>query len=121
MCYNFFSNLLIDKTVVIYCLFIIYLIIIINHKFKYCYYFKIEINLSGLTPNHKHGFHVHEAGDLSDHCKSACAHFNPYNKTHGCPGKEDRHIGDLGNLIADENGNAIYSTNDDMIKLKIKW
>jgi Cu-Zn family superoxide dismutase len=78
---------------------------------------KIEINLSGLTPNHKHGFHVHEAGDLSEKCKSACAHFNPYNKNHGCPGKEDRHVGDLGNIKTDKDGKANYSMEDDIIKL----
>ena len=78
---------------------------------------KIEINLSGLTPNHKHGFHVHEAGDLSEKCKSACAHFNPYNKTHGCPGKKNRHVGDLGNIKSDKNGNANYYFYDNIIKL----
>lgn len=78
---------------------------------------KININLSGLTPNHKHGFHIHEAGDLSEKCKSACAHFNPYNKNHGCPDKEERHVGDLGNIQTDENGNANYSFYDDVIKL----
>ena len=79
---------------------------------------RIDINLSGLTPNHNHGFHVHEAGDLSEKCKSACAHFNPYNKTHGCPNSEkERHVGDLGNIQTDDCGNANYSFYDDVIKL----
>ena len=78
---------------------------------------KIEINLTGLTPNHKHGFHVHESGDLTQKCKSMCAHFNPHNKNHGCPGKEDRHAGDLGNLVSDENGNANYIMYDNVIRL----
>jgi len=78
---------------------------------------KIEIKLSGLTPNHKHGFHIHEAGDLTDKCESACAHFNPYKKKHGCPGKEDRHVGDLGNLETDNNGNVNIIMFDDIIKL----
>jgi len=82
-----------------------------------CNQIKIDINLSGLIPNHQHGFHVHEAGDLSEKCKSACAHFNPYNKTHGCPGKKDRHVGDLGNIQSDQYGNANYSFYDDVIKL----
>ena len=34
---------------------------------------KIELNLSGLKPNSFHGFHVHEAGDLTDKCTSMCA------------------------------------------------
>jgi Cu-Zn family superoxide dismutase len=29
---------------------------------------KIELNIAGLSPNSLHGFHVHEAGDLSDKC-----------------------------------------------------
>ena len=33
--------------------------------------------VSGLGTK-KHGFHVHEFGDLSDGCKSCGGHFNPY-------------------------------------------
>jgi Cu-Zn family superoxide dismutase len=39
---------------------------------------KIDVCISGLNPNSLHGFHIHEAGDLSDKCTSMCAHFNPY-------------------------------------------
>ena len=28
----------------------------------------IDLNISGLKPNSNHGFHVHEAGDLTDKC-----------------------------------------------------
>ena len=37
----------------------------------------VTVQLSGLKINGLHGFHVHEAGDLSDGCESMCAHFNP--------------------------------------------
>jgi Cu-Zn family superoxide dismutase len=80
---------------------------------------KIDVHLSGLKKNALHGFHVHEYGDMSS-CESMCMHFNPYNKTHGCPGMKNRHVGDLGNLISDKNGNAEYSFYDDIIKLKGK-
>jgi len=77
----------------------------------------VDINIKGLKPNSLHGFHVHEAGDLSDGCTSACKHFNPLNKLHGCPGMEERHVGDLGNLKTDSNGVAKYTRTDDVIKL----
>jgi Cu-Zn family superoxide dismutase len=79
---------------------------------------KIDIQVKGLRPNSLHGFHVHEAGDLSDGCTSACKHFNPYYTLHGCPGMIERHVGDLGNLKTDENGIASYSMIDDVIQLR---
>jgi Cu-Zn family superoxide dismutase len=78
----------------------------------------IQVNLSGLKKNFKHGFHVHESGDLTNKCESLCAHFNPYKKNHGCPGKTERHVGDLGNLQTDHYGNANYQFEDDFIKLR---
>ena len=79
---------------------------------------RIDLHLSGLKPNSLHGFHVHEAGDLSDKCTSMCAHFNPYNKTHGCPGTNERHVGDLGNIKTNSKGEAKYSFYDNVIKLR---
>jgi len=60
---------------------------------------KIKYNIKGLTDG-KHGFHIHEYGDLSEGCKSGCSHFNPDNKTHGGLNCKERHAGDLGNIIS---------------------
>lgn len=83
-------------------------------------YILIDVKLKGLSKNGLHGFHVHEAGDLTDKCESMCAHFNPYNKDHGGPGSKERHVGDLGNLKTDKNGNVNMKFKDNMIKLKGK-
>ena len=79
---------------------------------------KIDLDISGLTPNSLHGFHVHEAGDLTDKCTSMCAHFNPYGNTHGCPGMSNRHVGDLGNIKTNDKGEAKYTFYDNVIKLR---
>jgi len=79
---------------------------------------KIELNISGLIPNSLHGFHVHEAGDLTDKCTSMCSHFNPYGNTHGCPGMSKRHVGDLGNIKTNNKGEAKYTFYDNVIKLR---
>ena len=78
----------------------------------------IDIHINGLKKNGLHGFHVHECGDMSKQCESMCAHFNPYGESHGGPDSTHRHVGDLGNLETDSNGNAIYRTKDNIIKLR---
>lgn len=78
----------------------------------------LRIQLTGLKRNALHGIHVHEAGDLSDECESMCAHFNPYHTEHGGPGMKTRHVGDLGNISTDVNGQCNMVIQDDRIKLK---
>ena len=79
---------------------------------------RIDLNLSGLPPNSSHGFHVHEAGDLTDKCTSMCSHFNPYHQTHGGPDMKRRHVGDLGNITTNSKGEAKYTFYDHVIKLR---
>jgi Cu-Zn family superoxide dismutase len=79
---------------------------------------RIDVGIRGLKPNSLHGFHVHEAGDLTDKCTSMCAHFNPYGKTHGCPGMKERHVGDLGNLKTNSKGESVTTFYDNLITLR---
>jgi Cu-Zn family superoxide dismutase len=68
---------------------------------------KFVADIDGLAPNTKHGFHIHDKGDLSDpDLKSAGGHFNPTKEKHGGPMSEHHHAGDLGNLEADASGHA---------------
>jgi superoxide dismutase, Cu-Zn family len=78
---------------------------------------KIEVNLKGLTPG-LHGFHIHETGNLLDKCSSCKAHFNPYNKNHGGPNSKERHVGDLGNIVANSKGVVNQVLYDSLIKLR---
>tara|TARA_B100000575_G_C23142764_1_gene665575 strand:- start:5812 stop:6375 length:564 start_codon:yes stop_codon:yes gene_type:complete len=77
----------------------------------------LNLKLKGLTPG-KHGFHIHEAGNLLDGCGSCKSHFNPYNTNHGGPNSKVRHVGDLGNVVANSKGEANYQMSDKMIKLR---
>lgn len=77
----------------------------------------VVAELEGLTPG-KHGFHVHQYGDCSSlDASSAGGHFNPAEEQHGAPDDEMRHVGDLGNLEADQNGKATYERVDSAISL----
>ena len=79
---------------------------------------RIKADITGLSPG-PHGIHIHQFGD----CRSANGsltggHFNPDQQTHGEPGAENRHAGDLGNIVADQNGNASFDLVNPMISLQ---
>ena len=65
---------------------------------------RIIAEVSNLTPG-PHGFHIHEYGDCrSADGSSAGSHFNPGKTAHGAHDADPRHVGDLGNIVADESG-----------------
>lgn len=49
--------------------------------------------------------HFHETGDCSaQDATSAKGHYNPTQKPHALPGSSARHLGDMGNITVDKNG-----------------
>lgn len=81
---------------------------------------KVVADFDGLSPG-QHGFHVHEHGSCGgEEASEAGAHFNPTNQPHGAPDKSVRHVGDLGNLFAGEDGHAHYERVDRQIALEGK-
>ena len=77
----------------------------------------VVANLTGLTPG-KHGFHIHEFGDVSSvDGSSAGGHFNPTAMPHSMPMSDKRHAGDMGNIDADEKGSAHLDYIDPVMKL----
>lgn len=79
---------------------------------------RVVADVEGLTPG-EHGFHIHQYGDCSaPDGTSAGGHYNPEDKPHGAPGDTERHVGDLGNIQADENGKAHLEMTDRVISLR---
>lgn len=79
---------------------------------------RVSANLSGLTGT-SHGFHIHQYGDCTaNDGTSAGGHFNPNGNEHAGPDAMNRHMGDMGNISANESGNATLEYIDATISLE---
>lgn len=77
----------------------------------------VVADIEGLTPG-KHGFHIHEFGDCSkSDGTTAGGHLNPENMEHGSQTDSVRHVGDLGNIVANAEGQAHLDQTDTMISM----
>ena len=74
--------------------------------------------VEGLSPG-THAIHVHETADFSNDCSSAGGHFNPTDGVVASEAEdiEDREVGDLGTIEADEDGVAIIEIEDPLAML----
>jgi len=78
----------------------------------------VDATIRGLEPDTRHGFHIHRFGDCTaEDATSAGGHLSPDDMPHGAPNEAGRHMGDMGNLVAGENGIAELSYTDNVIDL----
>ncbi|RAP32839.1 superoxide dismutase family protein [Candidatus Marinamargulisbacteria bacterium SCGC AG-439-L15] len=79
---------------------------------------KVTGRFTGLTPNQKHGIHIHQYGDISSpDGKSAGGHYNPKGHPHGHPPTLKRHAGSFGNIQADKKGRGSIDLFDKTISI----
>ena len=80
---------------------------------------RVVASVMGLEEG-EHGFHIHETGDCSaPDASSAGGHYAPDDSPHGAPtdAQDQRHLGDLGNITAEANGQASYERVDEYLTL----
>jgi Cu-Zn family superoxide dismutase len=80
---------------------------------------RVTGKITNLAPG-KHGFHVHQYGDLTDRAKgeSVGGHWDPQHMPHGAPDTKERHVGDLGNVDANAEGVATVDEYDRLLRLR---
>ena len=79
----------------------------------------VSAHITGLKPQKKYGFHIHQYGDCREGGKKAGTHLNPYHAEHGSHDSKNRHMGDLGNLESDAKGTATYEQKVDVYMYKL--
>lgn len=79
------------------------------------------IIIKGLKKNSTHGIHIHENGVCrAPDYKSAGSHFSPEEMKHGDPEHKKHHLGDLGNITADNKGVATKDILIDSPQFKVE-
>lgn len=62
-----------------------------------------------------HAFHLHVNPITDEYCSTAGDHYNPFNKPHGPPSSDERHVGDIGNICADDQGKGVLELTDRLV------
>jgi Cu-Zn family superoxide dismutase len=71
---------------------------------------RVDARFDGLEPKSIHGFHLHDVAECDDATVDA-AHFDgpleaEHPRRHGDPNEWESHLGDFGNVVADDDGHA---------------
>ena len=77
----------------------------------------IHVFIENIAPGN-HGFHIHQSGDVSEGSKSLCAHYNPLEKDNGDLNDSEAHMGDLGNICANDIGEAEAEFEAEYVRLR---
>jgi len=78
---------------------------------------EFKVRVQGLPKNSYHGFHIHQFGTIGASCTQSGGHYNPFTENHGAPYAGTRHVGDLGNILSDDNGIVTKVFSDTKAKL----
>ena len=80
---------------------------------------RVTAEIAGLSEGNK-GFHIHQYGDCTAaNGTSAGGHFNPDEMDHAGPTDAMRHMGDMGNIVADYDGMATIDYVDATININM--
>ena len=74
---------------------------------------EISGSATGLTANQKHGLQIHEGKDPTVPGEI----YDPFARKHGGPWSQERKVGDLGNVKADEKGVGTFKVSEPYVKL----
>ena len=72
---------------------------------------------NGLTPG-AHAFYIHTKGDCGKKGTLVGKHLDPTKAKHGAPSASNRHAGDLGDIVADADGNATFQMTTNSVVLE---